>query len=136
MKRTSTAHWEGTGKEGKGTVSSPSGVLNNNPYSWSSRFEEAVGTNPEELIAAAHAGCYSMKLSFIVVAAGFTPSSIDTKCTVTIESGTITTSELDVTASVPGIDEETFAKCAEEAKLTCPVSKALNLEIQLKAALR
>jgi osmotically inducible protein OsmC len=135
MKRTSTAHWEGTGKEGKGTISSPSGVLNNNQYSWSSRFEEAVGTNPEELIAAAHAGCYSMKLGFIIVAAGFTASSIDTKCTVTIESGTITTSELDVTASVPGMDADTFAKCAEEAKLTCPVSKALNLEILLTAAL-
>ena len=87
MKRTSTAHWEGTGKEGKGTVSSASGVLNNNPYTWSSRFADETGTNPEELIAAAHAGCFSMKLSFIVVAAGFMPSTIDTTCSVSIENG-------------------------------------------------
>jgi len=137
MKRTSTAHWAGTGKEGKGTMSTASGVLNNNPYSWHSRFENATGTNPEELIAAAHAGCFSMKLSFVLVAAGFTASSIETKCTITIEDGTIRTSDLEVTASVPGIDSATFTKCAEEAKETCPVSKLLKpgLTISLKASL-
>lgn len=137
MKRTSTAHWEGTGKEGKGTVSTASGVLKDNPYSWHSRFENAKGTNPEELIAAAHAGCFSMKLSFVLVAAGFTPSSIDTRCTITIEDGTIKSSELVVTAVVPGIDNATFVKCAEEAKETCPVSKLVKtgLAISLQAAL-
>jgi osmotically inducible protein OsmC len=137
MKRTSTAHWEGTGKEGKGTVSTASGVLKNNPYSWHSRFENATGTNPEELIAAAHAGCFSMKLSFVLVAAGFTPSSIDTKCTISIEDGTIKSSDLVVTASVPGIDSDTFLKCAEEAKETCPVSKLVKtgLAITLHAKL-
>lgn len=137
MKRTSTAHWEGTGKEGKGTVSTASGVLNNNSYSWHSRFENATGTNPEELVAAAHAGCFSMKLSFVLVAAGFTPSSIDTSCTITIEDGTIKQSDLEVTASVPGIDADTFAACAEEAKNTCPVSKLLKpgLTITLAASL-
>ena len=135
MKRTSTAHWEGTGKEGKGTVSSASGVLNNNPYTWSCRFADETGTNPEELIAAAHAGCFSMKLSFIVVAAGFTPSTIDTTCSVSIENGTIQGSELDVTAVVPGMDAETFTKCAEEAKLTCPVSKALGIPITVVSKL-
>ena len=137
MKRTSTAHWAGTGKEGKGTMTTASGVLNKNPYSWHSRFENAIGTNPEELIAAAHAGCFSMKLSFVLVAAGFTASAIDTKCTITIEDGTIHTSELEVTAAVPGIDQATFTKCAEEAKETCPVSKLLKpgLTISLKASL-
>ena len=135
MKRTSTAHWEGTGKEGKGHLSSPSGVLNMDPYTWASRFADENATNPEELIAAAHAGCFSMKLSFIIVAAGFTPSSIDTKCTITIDNGTISNSDLETTVSVPGMDADTFAKCADEAKLTCPVSKALNMEISLKATL-
>lgn len=137
MKRTSTARWEGSGKEGKGTVSSASGVLNNNPYSWSSRFADGIGTNPEELIAAAHAGCFSMKLSFILNAAGFTPDYIDTKCTITIEDGTINNSELEVTASVPGIDADTFATCAEEAKETCPVSKLVKsgLTVNLTAKL-
>ena len=135
MKRTSTAHWEGTGKEGKGHLSSPSGVLDMDTYTWASRFADENATNPEELIAAAHAGCISMKLSFILVAAGFTPATIDTACTITIENGTITNSDLDIRASVPGMDAEAFAKCAEEAKQTCPVSKALNMEISLKASL-
>jgi len=137
MKRTSTAHWEGTGKEGKGTMSSASGVLNNNPYTWSSRFSDAIGTNPEELIAAAHAGCFSMKLSFVLGAAGYTPDHIDTKCTITIEDGTITHSELEVTAVVPGLHHDGFKECAEEAKVNCPVSKLLGhgLAISLKAHL-
>ena len=135
MKRTSTAHWEGTGKEGKGHLSSPSGVLNMDTYTWASRFADENATNPEELIAAAHAGCISMKLSFILVAAGYVPSTIDTSCTITIENGTITHSDLHIRANVPGMEDEAFAKCAEEAKLTCPVSKALNMEISLRAML-
>jgi len=135
MKRTATANWKGTGKEGKGTLSAQSGVLNNNKYSSSSRFEEAEGTNPEELIAAAHAGCFSMKLSYILNAAGFTPDNIDTKCTVTIESGTITGSHLEVKAKVSGIDEAKFEECANEAKKTCPVSKALSTDITMEASL-
>jgi osmotically inducible protein OsmC len=135
MKRTSTAHWEGTGKEGKGTLTTATGVLSNQPYNWSSRFADGTQTNPEELIAAAHAGCFSMKLSFVLNAAGYTPASIDTKCTITIEDGTITHSDLEVTASVPGIHPQGFADCAEEAKRNCPVSKLLKAQISLKAAL-
>lgn len=135
MKRTATANWKGTGKEGKGLLSSQSGLLNNHAYSAGSRFEEQAGTNPEELIAAAHAGCFSMKLSFILNAAGFVPDNIDTKCTVTIESGTITSSHLEMTASVPGIDQGKFIECANEAKETCPVSKALNTSITMDASL-
>src|SRR5687767_2021838 len=108
MKRTATANWKGTGKEGKGTLSNQSGVLKDTPYTSASRFEEAQGTNPEELIAAAHAGCFSMKFAYILNAAGFTPDNIDTKATVTIESGTITSSHLEMKASVPGIDNAKF----------------------------
>lgn len=135
MKRTSTANWKGSGKEGKGTVSVPSGVFTNQHYTSGSRFENDEGTNPEELIAAAHAGCFSMKLSFILNAAGFVPDNIDTKCTITIESGTITDSYLETTATVPGMDADEFAECAEEAKKTCPVSKLLNTNITMEARL-
>ena len=89
MVRTSKANWQGSGKEGKGILSTQSGVLDNNQYSYLSRFEEGIGTNPEELIAAAHAGCFSMKLSFVLGAAGFTPDSIDTKCEITLDAGVI-----------------------------------------------
>ncbi|MBK9480175.1 MAG: OsmC family protein [Bacteroidetes bacterium] len=133
MKRTATANWQGTGKEGKGTLSTQSGVLSNQQYSYGSRFEEGIGTNPEELIGAAHAGCYSMKLSFILVAAGFTAESIDTKATVTLENGSITHVQLDVKAKVPGMDGEKFAAAAEEAKSTCPISKSLNATITMNA---
>jgi osmotically inducible protein OsmC len=135
MKRSATANWQGSGKEGKGTVSSQSGVLKENQYSYSSRFENGIGTNPEELIAAAHAGCYSMKLSFVIGAAGHTPESIDTSCTVTLENGAITESHLEVKAKVPGMDATKFAEAAEEAKANCPISKSLNAKISLKAEL-
>src|ERR1700738_1325428 len=108
MKRTASANWKGSGKEGKGTTSTQSGVLNNTQYSYSSRFEEGVGTNPEELIAAAHAGCFTMKLCFVLGAAGVTPSNIDTKCTITLDNGAITESHLEVKATVPGIDDAKF----------------------------
>src|SRR5882672_3709076 len=136
MKRSSTAHWTGDGKTGKGTVSSASGVLNNNQYSYSSRFESGIGTNPEELVAAAHSGCFSMKLSFVLGAAGFTPDNIDTKCTITLENGAITESHLEVQAKVPGIDEAKFKECVADAKANCPISKLLNTNITIEASLQ
>jgi len=135
MKRSSTANWKGSGKEGKGTVSSQSGVLNNNQYSYNSRFENGIGTNPEELVAAAHAGCFSMKLSFVLGAAGFTPDNIDTTCTITLSDGAITESHLNIKATVPKIDAAKFAECAAEAKANCPISKLLNTTITMEASL-
>ncbi|HPG10600.1 MAG TPA: OsmC family protein [Chitinophagaceae bacterium] len=135
MKSFATANWKGSGKEGSGTLSSKSKVLENTAYDYRSRFEDGTYTNPEELVAAAHAGCFSMKLSFVLGAAGFTPDSIDTKCTVTLENGTVTSSHLEVKATVPGIDAEKFAECATEAKDNCPISKLLSTEISLDAAL-
>ncbi|WP_276133938.1 OsmC family protein [Polluticoccus soli] len=135
MKRNATAVWNGSGKEGSGHLTNQSNILNQTPYSYSSRFENGTGTNPEELIAAAHAGCFSMKLSFVLGAAGFTADEIKTDCVVTIDNGTITTSELTLRAKVPGIDEAKFKECAEEAKANCPVSKVLNCQITLDAAL-
>src|SRR6201989_2638460 len=126
MKRTATANWNGSGKEGNGNLTTQSGVLSSTQYSYKSRFEQGTGTNPEELIAAAHAGCFSMKLSFVLGSAGFTPESIETSSTVTLEEGVIKSSQLSVTAKVPGISEDQFQQCAEEAKANCPVSKALN----------
>ncbi len=135
MKSTATANWKGSGKEGKGILSSKTKVLNQIPYDYRSRFEDGTNTNPEELIAAAHAGCYSMKLSFILGAAGFTPDSIDTTATVTLEAGVIKSSHLEVKATVPGISPEKFRESTEDAKANCPVSKALNIEITLEAKL-
>ncbi|WP_018612391.1 OsmC family protein [Segetibacter koreensis] len=135
MKRQATAVWNGSGKEGNGTLSTQSTVLNNSQYSYKSRFEEGIGTNPEELMAAAHAGCFTMKLSFVLGAAGYTPDRIETNCIITLENGAITTSHLQVTATVPGITKEDFDKAAQEAKTDCPVSKAFNLEISLEANL-
>jgi osmotically inducible protein OsmC len=135
MKITATANWKGSGKEGTGKLQTESGVLREHAYSHSTRFGEGVGTNPEELIAAAHAGCFSMKLSFVLNAAGFTADNIDAKCTVTIENGTITESHLDVSAKVPGIDAGKFADCAEEARRECPVSKALSVSITMDVKL-
>jgi len=135
MKRTGTANWKGSGKEGTGKTSTASGVVNNANYSYKTRFEDGIGTNPEELIAAAHAGCYSMKLSFALNAAGFTADNIDTKCTITFENGAITESHLDVKATVPGIDAAKFAEVAADAKANCPVSKLLNTNITMDASL-
>ena len=126
MSKQATAIWHGSGKEGHGHLATQSGVLKDVHYTYKDRFEEGPGTNPEELIAAAHAGCYSMKLSFVLGEAGFTPDEIQTKCDITLESGAITKSHLTVTAKVPGIDKEKFAECAEKARATCPISKSLN----------
>jgi lipoyl-dependent peroxiredoxin len=135
MKRTATAVWNGSGKDGKGNMTTQSTTLNKTQYSYKSRFEEGVGTNPEELIAAAHSGCFAMKLSFILGGAGFTPDSLEVTSTVSLEDGVIKSSNLVLKASIPGISEEKFKECAEEAKTTCPVSKALNMEITLEASL-
>jgi len=135
MKRQATAVWNGSGKEGNGTLSTQSTVLRNAQYSYKSRFEEGIGTNPEELMAAAHAGCFTMKLSFVLGAAGFTPEKIETTCIIALENGAITTSHLQVTATVPDISKEEFDKAAQEAKTECPVSKAYNLEISMEASL-
>ncbi|HEY9364294.1 MAG TPA: OsmC family protein [Chitinophagaceae bacterium] len=135
MKRFATAKWQGTGKEGKGTVTSQSGLFNNAQYSYSSRFEEGVGTNPEELVAAAHAGCFSMKLSFVLGEAGITPDSIETRCTVTLEGGAVTKSHLEVKVSAPGLDKAKLDECAANAKENCPISKLLNTNITMEASL-
>lgn len=116
-------------------MSTQSGVLNHTPYSYGSRFEEGTGTNPEELIAAAHAGCFTMKLSFLISGAGLTPGNIDTKATVTLENGAITSSHLEVKASVPDLDQNKFKELVEDAKANCPVSKLLNTNITMEASL-
>ena len=135
MKRNATAIWEGTGKEGKGTLSTQSGTLDKTQYSYLSRFEEGIGTNPEELVAAAHAGCFTMKLSFVLNAAGFTPDKIETKCDITLDNGAITESHLHVTATVPGIEQEKFDEAVADAKANCPISKLFNTNITHEATL-
>jgi osmotically inducible protein OsmC len=136
MKSFATANWKGSGKEGTGTLSTGKSALKNTSYDYKSRFEDGQYTNPEELIAAAHAGCFSMKLSFVLGAAGFTPDSIDTKCTVTLDPAAgITGSHLEVKAKVPGMDAAKFAECAADAKANCPVSKLLNTNITMDASL-
>ncbi|MEO5675853.1 MAG: OsmC family protein [Chitinophagales bacterium] len=135
MKRSATAVWNGSGKEGAGTLSTQSGVLSNSKYSSDSRFEQGIGTNPEELIAAAHAGCFTMKLTFVLGEAGFTPDSIETSAGVELDKGALTNSHLVVKAKVPGITPEKFNECAEDAKANCPVSKALNMNITMEAQL-
>ncbi|MBC7828095.1 MAG: OsmC family protein [Chitinophagaceae bacterium] len=135
MKRTATAVWNGSGKEGNGKLTTQSTTLQQAQYSYKSRFEEGVGTNPEELIAAAHSGCFSMKLSFVLGAAGFEPESIETTSAINFENGVIAGSHLTVKAKVPGISEEKFKECADDAKANCPVSKALNIPITLDASI-
>jgi osmotically inducible protein OsmC len=139
MQRKASAVWKGGLKDGKGTMSAPGGVLNNSAYSFTSRFENAPGTNPEELIAAAHAGCFSMALSAQLGSANLTPESISTNVTLTMEkldSGwTITASHIDVVGKVPGADAATFQKYAEAAEKGCPVSKVLNAKITMNAKL-
>ena len=135
MSRSATAKWHGTGKDGNGTLSTQSGILKESNYSYKTRFEEAPGTNPEELIAAAHAGCFTMKLSFVLAAAGFTPDEIETKCDITLADGAITKSHLTVHAKVPGIDQQKFDESTKDAKENCPVSKVLNTHISMEATL-
>jgi len=130
MSKYANAEWQGTGKEGKGVLSTETLSLNNAPYTYATRFGDAKdGTNPEELVAAAHAGCFSMKLSFILNAAGFTPDKIETKCEITLGDGVISKSHLTLHAKIPGISKEKFEECANDAKLNCPISKSLNPSI-------
>ena len=131
MKRNATAVWNGSGKEGNGHLTTQSNTLNQTQYSFHSRFADGNGTNPEELMAAAHAGCFTMKLSFVLGAAGFTPDMLETQCTISLEDGTITSSHLVLRAKVPGISTEQFEACAADAKANCPVSKAYNMNITL-----
>lgn len=135
MKRNATAVWNGSGKEGNGHLTTQSTTLNKTQYSFNSRFAEGVGTNPEELVAAAHAGCFTMKLSFVLNEAGFTADELSTRCDITFENGTITLSELTVQGKVPGITAEKFLECAENAKENCPISKLYNCEKKLNASL-
>lgn len=135
MARNATAVWNGSGKEGSGHLTTASTVLNKTQYSFKSRFEEGVGTNPEELVAAAHAGCFTMKLSFVLGEAGFTADELETKCEITFDNGAITKSHLILNAKIPGISQEQFDKAANEAKTNCPISKLLNTDISLEATL-
>lgn len=135
MIRHATAVWNGSGKEGKGQLSTQSTVLNNTQYSFNTRFADGVGTNPEELVAAAHAGCFTMKLSFVLGEAGFTADSLETKCEISFENGAITKSHLVVKGSVPGISKEKFEECVKNAEANCPISKLLNTAISSEATL-
>ena len=135
MKHFATAVWNGTGKEGSGQLTTQTGTLKNVAYDWKSRFADGTLTNPEELAAAAHAGCFSMKLSFVLGAAGFTPDAINTRCEITIADGTITESHLTVSAKVPGISKEQFDAAVADAKANCPISKLYKTNITHEATL-
>ncbi len=137
MKRHATSVWNGSGKEGTGHLTTQSTTLNQTQYSFNSRFAEGVGTNPEELIAAAHAGCFNMKLSFVLGAAGFTPESLETISYINLDpaQGAITESHLVLKAKVPGIDQAKFDECVKDAEANCPVSKVLNAAITVDAEL-
>jgi len=139
MKRKASAVWQGGLKDGKGTISTDSGVLDKTQYSFSTRFEDGKGTNPEELIAAAHAGCFSMALSGQLGAAGLTADSINTTAVVTLEKTdagfTITTVHLEVSAKVPGAGQDAFQTAANNAKAGCPISRLLKAEITMSAKL-
>ena len=129
MKRRATAVWNGSGKDGKGHLTTQSTVLSKTQYSFSSRFAEGIGTNPEELVAAAHAGCFTMKLSFNLGEAGFEPKELETSCEITFEDGAIKESHLKVHAQVPGIEEGKFGELLKDAEENCPISKLLNTKI-------
>jgi osmotically inducible protein OsmC len=133
--RQASANWKGTGMEGVGTVSTESTTLDKAQLSFKTRFADVVGTNPEELIGAAHAGCFSMQFSFLLNEAGFTAENIDTNAKVVFEDGTITNINLELTATIPVISEEKFQETALAAKAKCPISRLLNAEISLIATL-
>ena len=135
MKRNATAVWNGSGKEGAGHLTVQSGVLSQTQYSFNSRFAEGIGTNPEELIAAAHAGCFTMKLTFILDEMGLTPETLNTKCVITLEDGAISNSHLIVEGKVPGATAEQFEEAVKDAEVNCPISKALNTSITSEATL-
>ncbi len=138
--RTASARYEGLGKAGQGHVSTQSGVLSDQPYGFGIRFEDEPGTNPEELIAAAHASCFTMALSFALAKEGYSDGTLDTKAAVTLDKDgdgfKVTSSALTLTASVPGITADRFSEIANEAKKNCPISKLLNAEISLEHEFR
>jgi len=131
MIRKATAVWNGTGKEGKGHVTTDSKVLNETQYSFKTRFEDGIGTNPEELVSAAHASCFAMKLSFNLSAEGLVPESLDVTSNITFEDGSLKKSHLVLKAKVTGVTDEKFAELVKDAQQNCPISKALNLEISV-----
>ena len=133
--RKATAHWAGSGKEGSGTLSTESMVLDNTAYSFKTRFADGIGTNPEELVAAAHAGCFTMQLSFLLGEAGFVPDTLDTTAKLTFEDGSITLIVLQLTGKVPNIAQAQFETIAANAKAICPISKLLNTKIELETIL-
>ncbi|NNK21563.1 MAG: OsmC family peroxiredoxin [Flavobacteriaceae bacterium] len=133
--RNAKAQWLGSGKDGKGHLTTDSKVLNNTQYSFHTRFEDGDGTNPEELVGAAHAGCFAMQLSFVIGEAGFTPDELSVEAHVHFEDGSVTAVTLDLEGKVPGIDMEKFAEAAKKAKEICPISKLLNAKITLNAKL-
>ncbi|MBF4491608.1 OsmC family protein [Flavobacterium sp. JLP] len=133
--RKANANWQGTGMEGKGTISTQSTTLDKAQLSFKTRFADGVGTNPEELVAAAHSGCFTMQLSFLLNEAGFTADDLATEATVTFEDGSITLIHLDLKGKVPSISQEEFAATAAKAKEICPISKLLNTTITLTATL-
>ena len=138
MKRKVNAIWKGNGADGNGTLTAQSGAFNNMPYSFKTRFENdngSLGTNPEELIAAALAGCFNMKLSFVLNDASFNPEELNTEALLTFEDGKVISIELDLKAKVLGIKDEKFIELAEDAKENCPISGVLNCEIILNASL-
>ncbi|MBB2166452.1 OsmC family protein [Gluconacetobacter sp. 1b LMG 1731] len=140
IKKFGTAHWEGSIKEGKGTVSTESGALSAQPYGFNTRFEGVAGTNPEELIGASHAACFAMALSGILGGAGLTATALDTKSVISLEKQAegfaVTAAHLTLTATIPGITEEQFQELAAKAKAGCPISKLLKAEITLEATLK
>jgi osmotically inducible protein OsmC len=140
IRRSASAAWQGGGKDGQGTLTTQSGALRDTPYSFARRFGEEPGTNPEELIAAAHAGCFTMALAFRLSGAGHAPESLRTEASVTMEQEAaggwrIAAVALSLRARVPGVPEDDFRRLAEEAKATCPVSRLLNAAISLEATL-
>jgi osmotically inducible protein OsmC len=135
MIRNATAVWNGSGKDGNGHLTTQSTTLNKTQYSYLSRFEQGIGTNPEELVAAAHAGCFTMKLSFVLGALGFTPETLNTKCEITLDNGAITLSHLTVEGKVPGISKEQFDAAVKDAEANCPISKLYNTTITSNATL-
>ena len=135
MKRNGTAIWKGSLKAGKGTISTQSGILDKTQYSFKPRFEDVKGTNPEELIVAAHSGCFTMQLSANLTEEGFEPDELETKSEITFEDGAVKKSHLILKAKVKGIDKEQFEKIANDAKENCPISKLLDTEITLESEL-
>ncbi|NMR35539.1 OsmC family peroxiredoxin [Chryseobacterium aquaticum] len=131
IKRKSTAIWSGTGKDGKGSLTTQSTVLNETQYGFNSRFADGIGTNPEELIAAAHAGCFSMKLAFNLQAAGFAADELKTSCEIVLEDGNIIESNLTLLAKIKDINSEKFEELVKDAETNCPVSKLLNTKISI-----